>query len=140
MVDLINSSDCPVAGKHRELEKAEIKKSEDAVQRVLSAVQNFTNPFDIADKDRLYSLASGAPTPSDVEKDVLGAEEVGEAAKTAFIERLKTGESGGFFGAIKRNKLKTMEASNKKVRLTSSQGKVSISYFDYHSFLFRCWV
>ena len=114
MVYLINDPDCPRAGRHRELEKAEIKKSEDAVQRVLTAVRNFTNPFTITDKDRLYSLASGAPTLRDVEKDVLQAETVGKAEKKAFIERLHTEESDGFFGPIKRKRLKTIEASNKK--------------------------
>ena len=56
MCGLIDDSDCPKAGKHRELERAEIKKSEDAVQRTMSAVRNFTNPFSIPDKDHLYSL------------------------------------------------------------------------------------
>ncbi|XP_015768310.1 PREDICTED: uncharacterized protein LOC107346954 [Acropora digitifera] len=61
MCGLIDDPDCPKAGKHRELERAEIKKSQYAVQRTVSAVRNFTNPFSIPDKDHLYSLASGAP-------------------------------------------------------------------------------
>jgi len=36
MVDLQQDPDSPRAGRHRELEKAEIKKSEDAVQRVVA--------------------------------------------------------------------------------------------------------
>ena len=73
--------DYPKAGKHRELERAEIKKSEDAVQRTMSAVRNFTNPFSIPDKDHLYSLASGAPVSVEVEIDVLRAEALGKEAK-----------------------------------------------------------
>lgn len=125
MVGLIDDPDCPRAGRHRELEKAEVRKSEKAVQRILTAVRNFTNPFTITDKDRLYSVASGAPIPMDVEKDVLQAEAVGKAAKTDFIGRLQSGKPESFFDPIKRKKLKTMEACNKKVNLTSSQGKVS---------------
>jgi hypothetical protein len=124
MVDLIDDPDCPRPGKHRELEKAEVKKGEEAVQRILTAVRNFSNPFISADKDMLYSLASGAPVPVDVETDVLRAETVGEAAKAEFIGRLQSGEPGRFFDPIKRKKLKTMEACNKKVTLKSSQGKV----------------
>ena len=71
MVDLIDDPDCPRVGKHRKLEKAEVKKGEEAVQRILTAVRNFSNPFISADKDMLYSLASGAPVPMDVETDVL---------------------------------------------------------------------
>lgn len=129
MVDLIDDPECPKAGRHRELEKAEIRKSEKAVQNVLTAVSNFTNPFTIADKDRIFSLASGAPVTIDVEVDVLQAEVVGKAAKADFIKRLQSGDPGNFFNPIKRNKLKTMEACNKKVTLTSSQGKVQCSIY-----------
>ncbi|XP_068235071.1 uncharacterized protein [Palaemon carinicauda] len=124
MAGLLDDPDCPRAGRHRELEKAEIKKSEKAVQRVITAVRNFTNPFTIPDKDRLYSLASGSPTSKDVERDVLEADAVGKAAKADFITRLQSGHQGSFFDPIKRKKLKTMEACNKKIKLTSSQGKV----------------
>ena len=124
MVDLIDDSDLPRAGKHRELEKAEIKKGEEAVQRVLTAVNNFTNPFTVVDQEKLYCIASGAPVSLDVEKDVLQAESVGKAAKADFIKRLQSREPGSFFDPIKRKKLKTMEACNKKLTLTSSKGQV----------------
>ena len=124
MTNLLDDPECPKAGKHRELEKAAIKKSEEAVQRVVSAVQNFCNPFTITDKDRLYSLASGAPVPLDVEVDVLRAETTGKEAKEEFRKRLQGSVPLGFFDPIPRQKLKTMEATNRKVTLTSSQGKV----------------
>ena len=63
MVDITNDPDCPRTGRHRELEKTETKKADESVQRVLAAVRNFTNPFTVADKNRFYSLASGAPSP-----------------------------------------------------------------------------
>ena len=132
MVDLIDDPDTPRAGRHRELEKAEIKKGEAAVQRVITAVNNFTNPFTIVDHEKLYSIASGAPVSPDVEKDVLQAESVGKAGKADFIKRLQSGEPVSFFDPIKRKKLKTMEASNKKVMLTSSKGKVTICSTSRH--------
>ena len=52
-------------GRHRELEKAEVKK----------AVRNFINPVTLADKNMFYSLASGVvPVPVEVEMDVHRAE------------------------------------------------------------------
>ena len=39
MVNLVDDPECPRAGRHRELEKAEVKKGKDAVQRVMSAVK-----------------------------------------------------------------------------------------------------
>ena len=118
MADLITDPDNPRSGRHRELEKAEISKSEQAVVRVIDAVKNFTNPFTIADKERLYCLASGAPVP------FLQAEAIGKDAKGDFVDVLKNGEAGSFFFPIKKKKLKTMETCSKKVTLTSSQGKV----------------
>ena len=124
MADLITDPDNPRSGRHRELEKAEISKSEQAVVRVIDAVKNFTNPFTIADKERLYCLVSGAPVPLDVETDVLQAEAIGKDAKGDFVDILKNREAGSFFFPIKKKKLKTMETCSKKVTLTSSQAKV----------------
>ena len=128
MVGIITDPDSPRTGQHRELEKAMIEKSETSVQNVITAIRNFTNPFRITDKEKLYSLASGASVPKDVETDVLHSEVVGKAAKAEFIERLKSANPDSFFDPIKRNNLKTMEGSNKKVHLTSSQGKVRFHY------------
>ena len=126
MCGLLDDPDSAVAGKHRELEQANIRKSEEAVQKVLSAIRSFTNPFAISDKDRLYSLASGAPVPFNVEVDVLRAEAAGKLAKETFIQERFQHKTVGFFDPVKRQKLLTMEACNKKVLLTSSQGKVRI--------------
>lgn len=125
MCGLLDDPDCPTSGKHRELEKANIQKSEEAVQKVLTAINAFTNPFTIPDKERLFSLASGAPAPFEVEVDVLRAEAAGKLAKEAFIQRLKNGvTTDTFFEPIKRQKLLTMEMANKSVKLTTSQGKL----------------
>ena len=70
MVNLIDDPDCPNVGRHHELEKAEVKNGEEAIQHILTAVRNFTNPFTIVDKDKVYSLASSAAIPMDVEMDV----------------------------------------------------------------------
>lgn len=127
MCGLIDDPECPKAGKHRELEPAQIKKSEAAVHRTIAAIKSFTNPFTIADKNRLYNLASGAPVSPEVETDVLLAEVTGKAAKDKFIkERFMNGSESSFFDPIKRLKLLTMEACNKKVTLTSVQGKVKV--------------
>ena len=128
MCGLIDDTDFPKAGKHRELERAEMKKSEEAVQKVISAIQGFCdNPWTSYDNDRLYSLASGCPVPVDIEHDVLNAATTGRAARDKFVqERFVDGSSQDlFFEPIKRLNLKTMDMLSKKVKLTTSQGKVS---------------
>ena len=120
------------------MERAEIKKSDETVQRTISAIRNFTNPFSLVDKNRLYSLASGAPVSPEVELDVLRAEETGKEAKDAFIKDCFINGSSEtlFFEPMKRQNLKTMEASNKTVKLTASQGKVYILN-EYKIFLLK---
>ena len=49
MCGLIDDPDCPKRGKHRELEPAQIRKYEEAVQRVILAIDGFTNPWKIPD-------------------------------------------------------------------------------------------
>ena len=126
MCGLSEDSDGPRAGKHRELERAEIQKSEDAVQRTILVIQNFTNPFTIPDKNHVCNIASGAPSPPDVEYDVLHAEKIGKEAKPCFIcERFVTARSETkFLEPIKRQKLKTMAYYSKVVKLSTTQGKV----------------
>ena len=70
MVDITNDPDCPRAGRHRELEKAVVNEGEESVQRVIGVVRDFTNPFTIADKNRLHYRTSGAPLPMEIEIDV----------------------------------------------------------------------
>ena len=127
---LIDDPDTPKAGKHRELEKAEIKKSEEAVQKAMSAICSFTNPFTISDKENLYNLASGAPISKEVEADVVNAEKIGKQAKEKFIEeRFRMGCSQSlFFEPIKKQNLKTMDACRKTIKLTSKEGKVCKGY------------
>ena len=94
MCGLIDDPECPKAGKHRKLEAAEIKKSEEAVQRTLTAIKTFTDPFSITDKDRLYNITSGAPVSPEVEIDVLRADTAGKEAKKTFISnRFQNGSS-----------------------------------------------
>ena len=109
MTDLVSDPDNPSSNRHRELEKAEMAKSEQAVICVIDAIKSFTNPFNIANKDKLYCLASGAPVSADIETDVLQAEAVGDAAKMEFNQSLQNGDANCFFNQIKKKKLKTME-------------------------------
>ena len=64
-------------------------------------------------------------SPQECETDVLRADAVGRAAKADFVKRLQDKKTGNFFDPIKRKKLRTMEASNKKINFTSSHGKVN---------------
>lgn len=125
-----NSPDSFRSGIHRELEKAEIAKSEDAVQRVMQTFTScFMNPWCVPDKSRLYNIASGAPVTPEVEVDVLRADALGKEMKNRFIkERLQSKDPVSFFDKLPRLKLRRMADTNKKVKLTSSQDKVKSQF------------
>lgn len=142
MCELIDDQDCLKAGKHRGLERADIRNSEEAVQRTIFAIKSFTNPCTLVDKDHLYCLVSGAPVSQQVADDVLHAKAAGKEAKQAFIQyRFMNGPSEALlFEPMKNLKLKTMDASNNAIKLNVSQGKVcdlmsshnySISFLQY---------
>ena len=94
------------AGQHRDLSPSEILRSEEATQSVMKAIHNLTNPFAIADKSRLYSLASGAPVTAEVTEEVLSAEKIKREVRNAFIkERMEHNCGSSFFEPLKRKKL-----------------------------------
>ena len=136
MCNMINDPECPKSGKHRDLEASQIKKSEHAVKKIMEAI---SHPWKIADKERLYCLASGTTVSEEIEIDILRADELGETLKNTFIqERLKHGHEKHFFDPVRRQKLKTMEDNNKTVSLTTSQGKL-IQYQNKEISHLSCW-
>ena len=121
MVDMMPES--RGSTKHKDLRPSEVMKSEKSVSKTTTAIRSFMNPFDVDDREKLYSLSSGAPATVSVEGEVLSAEKIGKAAKERFIrERLETKDH--FFEPIKRMKLKTMSLADKSIRVKTSKNKI----------------
>lgn len=137
MGGLINDPECPKAGKHRELEASEIKKRRKLCSELCSehSLQSRTSLTHLPSltKDQLYNVASGAPVSPEVEIDVLRADTACKEA--AFIrDRFQNRSSEeAFFEPLKQ--LKTMEASNRTVKVTSSEGKL-IQYLEQSNLAF----
>ena len=119
---LINDPDSPEAGRYREFETAEIKKSETAVHRAIDSIQSFSNPFTIPDKDKLYSLSSGAAASPEVERNVLRAETVGKTAKQDFIDSRFKESNLSFFDPEAQALDNDDEQQNGKTHIFSSKG------------------
>ena len=73
---MINDLECPVPGEHRDLDAAQVRKNERAVQNGITAIWYFANPWRTPNKEKLFSLASGAPVLADAEVDVLRADKL----------------------------------------------------------------
>ena len=73
---------------HKDVRHCKISQSVEATGKVVKAITNFINPFDVYDNDNLYCLSSGAPTTKDIEEDLLSISRVGKEAKFTFIKEL----------------------------------------------------
>lgn len=58
MCNIIDAWKCPKSGKLCDLKTSQIKKSEADLKKAMAVNSNFTNPWKLADKDRLYCPAS----------------------------------------------------------------------------------
>ena len=138
--DMIDDPECSKSGKHRDLEASHIKKSECAVKKVKEAISHFTNPWKIPNKERLYSLSSGASIPQEIEVDILCADELGKTLRSTFMQEwLIHGHEKDFFDSVARQKLKTIKDVNKTVCLRTSKGSL-IQYKDQRDLVFKLLV
>ena len=126
---MIDDPDDPKSGVHRECEKSHKTRMEYALQAVITAVRSRFkrdqfDPENGLDKQRLYPIHSGRPVPEEAQVDVLRADALGAELKEPFVEkRLKLREID-LFDPFNGIKLLTIEHGNKKVTITSTQGKV----------------
>ena len=119
------------AGKYRETLPSQIKNSELTISNTLSAILSFINPFFIVEKDKLFSLSSGAAVTSNIENDLLQAELSGQREKEKFInESFQNISSDGklkdFFEAIPELKIQTMRANNKSLTYLVRRETISV--------------
>ena len=86
------------------------------------------NPFDPADKERLYNIATGKPASADAEKFLLSVNVTGEIAKKSFIsECIKRPER--FEERIPKQKMQTFETELGRKKIQTSNGNVVTACF-----------
>ena len=110
---------------HPETRECEIARSEQAVDRVMTAIKGFLNPFKAPDKDNLIIISSGSKVPPAVEVDVLRAEEAGSQERKKFMRsKLSPDATIPFFHELTKQKLLKMDSCNKRVKLSLKDGKI----------------
>ena len=121
MADMLTESN--EGDEHKDMRPSEIRRSERSVKSTTGAIESFLNPFEVDNWDELYCISSGAPASTEIEIDVLGAEETGQKAKGEFIkERLLKKED--FFKPLKRKNLKTFADKNKVAKVMTAKNKI----------------
>ena len=118
-VDMLPES----ADEHKSTKTSEIRRSENEVQKLVSAFGQFMNPFDIDQHDSLFCLSSGKPASDSVEKDLLVYVETGEKATDNFIKNRLIEKNLKFHDTIKKQNLKTFKCMATKRQLSTTQKK-----------------
>ena len=89
------------------------------------AIKSFTDLFALEDKQKLYSIPSGAAASPQIETDVLRVEAADEEAKESIIiDWLE--KHTKFVGPIKRLNLKSLGHLSKTVRDNSTEQGCSV--------------
>ena len=122
VLEMVNM-DSSKSNSHKDLRASQITQSEEDTCRVMQAIDNFINPFQVESKDVLYCLSSGAPAPSDVEKDLLEADQRGKEAYREFIGERLIERNKSFHDPIKKVKLKAFASVAKSVKVTEQSKK-----------------
>ena len=105
---------------HKDVTRSEIAKGERAVTGMISAFQNFTNPFSILDHDNLYCISSGRPISEEIAQDLLAVDSKGKAAYQSFVQERLVEKTTSVHSPIKRLKLKTFTSLAVRKPVTSS--------------------
>ena len=105
--------------------KSEIRKSKERVQNLLGVLkEEFVNPFsNDLDKSKLFNLSSGAPVDTSIADSILTSVERGCKRADEFVQQRLEDNQINFFAPIKKEKLLTFQASNKRAKC-STKGKV----------------
>ena len=108
-------------GVHKDLGLARMREGEVRVEKVMSAVSGFINPFDTVED--LVCLSSGVKLPDDVATALVQLESKGKQLFDDFTQKRLVAKTVDFNDSIKRNNVKTFAYLSQTTTVTSSAKK-----------------
>jgi len=110
---------------HKSNRPSALKRSEDDVASVVSAVKHFLNPFRIEgiNQQQLFCLSSGQPATTAVAADLLRYVDVGKDAAELFVNTRLISKTVQFHQPIKKQNLLTFKTMATNCKLTTTQQK-----------------
>jgi hypothetical protein len=123
-LDCLNMTSDEADG-HKANRPTEIRHSEEAVSKLVSAFRNFMNPFDVPDHavNQLFCLSSGKPASEIVTENMLKYVSNGEEAANKFINERLLSNKVKFHDPLKKQRLQTFEAMAVTKTMTTTQQK-----------------
>ena len=109
---------------HKENGQSRMKKDEADVQKVISTVLGWCNPFESSED--LTNISSGCVADASITKDLLDAKETGERAFKSFVEKRILSNDVGYFDTLSKLKLGTFRDVQKKSTIKQGGKEVII--------------
>ena len=100
---------------HKELKSSQISQTDKEACKIVQAISNFLNTFQVDNKDVLYCISPGAPAPVNTGEDLLQADKIGKEAHITFVKERFIDKTRSFHSPIANQNLKTF--STIKVKL-----------------------
>ena len=92
---------------HKEFRTPGLAKDENHVERMMSVIKGWVNPFD--GPEELVCISSGVIVSPEIKQDLLGAERAGDALVTEFLKDRIVSNNVSFFDPLPRQNLKTVK-------------------------------
>jgi len=109
----------------KELGHRKIIADEKSVANIVSVIESMHNPFD-SHLTELTSISSGVVTSSEVQHDLMSANEIGERSIYEFVDNRLINPSVDFFAPLKALKLKTFSDLGKLKAKTKSGKEIML--------------
>lgn len=117
------STGCP--RKKKDLDLSRVKRDEEDVKNVMSALENMINPFKQMDHV-LVNIASGRVATPEVADDLLNSKEKGNDDLLLFCSERLSSNREDFYAPLKKRKLKTFGHMSKVSRLSVKGMELSL--------------
>ena len=103
MIDLKTNED----DIHKEFRTPRLAKDENHVERIMSVIKGWVNPFD--GPEELVCISSGVTVSPEIKQDLLGTERAGDTLVTEFFKDRIVSNNVTFFDPLPRHNLKTVK-------------------------------
>ena len=102
---------------HKEFRTPRLATDENHVERMMSVIKGWVNPFDVPEE--LVCISSGVTVSPEIKQDLLGAGKAGDTLVTEFLKDRIVSNNVSFFDPVPRENLKTVKdtVKTKKIKV-----------------------
>ena len=112
--------------RHHTLTTAVFSREEKSVEKLLTTMESFTNPFE-QESDALFNLVTKVVMPENVKKDLCEQGIIEEGLFQRFVEERIEEQKVNLWDPMKKQKLSTWKTAGKKVKVRDESNTIELS-------------